>query len=64
MELKYNDRKSIFGACMSKQWSLWSFLVLFFPSAIVLGIHAYIGSFNRYIADDFCSIYFSPKSWD
>ena len=46
---------------MSKQWSLWSFLALFFPSTIVLGIHAYIGSFNRFIADDFCSAYFAQR---
>ena len=46
---------------MSKQWSLWSFLALFFPSAIILGIHAYIGSFNRFIADDFCSVYMAQR---
>ncbi len=46
---------------MSKQWSIWSFLALFFPSVVVLGIHAYIGSFNRFIADDFCSIYMAER---
>ena len=46
---------------MSKQWDRWSFLALFFPSVIILGIHAYIGSFNRFIADDFCSVYFAER---
>ena len=46
---------------MSKKWGLWIFPSLFLPSSIVLGIHAYLGSFNRYIADDFCSAYFAER---
>ncbi|HEY3313276.1 MAG TPA: DUF6056 family protein [Anaerolineales bacterium] len=46
---------------MSKKWGLWIFLSLFLPSIIILGIHAYLGSFNRYIADDFCSAYFAER---
>jgi len=46
---------------MSKQWSLWAFLSIFIPSSVVLGIHAYLGSFNRFVADDFCSAYFAER---
>ena len=46
---------------MSKQWSPWAFLALFFPSSVVLGIHAYLGGFNRFIADDYCSAYFAER---
>jgi len=46
---------------MSKRWSLWAFLSIFLPSGVVLGIHAYLGSFNRFVADDFCSAYFARR---
>jgi hypothetical protein len=46
---------------MSKRWNPWAFLALFLPSTAVLGIHAYLGSFNRFIADDYCSAYISGR---
>ena len=46
---------------MSKQWARWAFLSIFLPSGVVLGIHAYLGSFNRFVADDFCSAYFAER---
>jgi hypothetical protein len=46
---------------MSKQWSLWAFLSIFFPTSVVLGLHAYLGSFNRFVADDFCSAYYAER---
>lgn len=46
---------------MLKRWNFWAFLSVFFPSIAILGVHAYLGSFNRFIADDFCSAYFADR---
>ncbi|RIK31180.1 MAG: hypothetical protein DCC56_03040 [Anaerolineae bacterium] len=36
---------------------LWTFLTLTIPTGILLAIHAYLGSFTRLIADDYCTMY-------
>ncbi|MCC6499538.1 MAG: hypothetical protein IT313_04635 [Anaerolineales bacterium] len=40
-----------------KPQKLWAFLTLTIPTSILLVIHAYLGSFTRLIADDYCTMY-------
>lgn len=42
---------------MTKSQRLWLFFTLTIPSVIPILMHAYLGSFTRLIADDYCSIY-------
>lgn len=37
----------------------WLYLLLIIPSTVVLSLHAYIGSYTRFIADDYCEAFFS-----
>jgi hypothetical protein len=46
---------------MSKQWNFLAIFALFIPSSLVLLLHAYLGSFSRFIADDFCSYYYAKE---
>ena len=46
---------------MSRQWKFLAIFALFIPSSIVLSLHAYLGSFSRFIADDFCSYYYAKE---
>jgi len=36
-------------------------ILLLIPSAIVLSLHGYLGSFTRFISDDFCSSYLANR---
>jgi hypothetical protein len=38
-----------------------SLLIPLFFSGIALSLHAYLGTFNRYLADDFCSAHFAHR---
>jgi hypothetical protein len=42
---------------MTKPQRLWLFFALAIPPGIPIILHAYLGSFTRLIADDYCSIY-------
>ncbi len=38
-----------------------AFFGLFLPASFVMGFYMYIGTFNRLIADDYCSIYYGRR---
>ncbi len=42
---------------MTKQQKLWLFFTLTIPSIIPIASHAYLGSYTRLIADDYCTLY-------
>jgi len=46
---------------MRKLRNFWIYLSLVIPSFVGLGIHSYLGSFNRFISDDFCSALFAER---
>lgn len=46
---------------MSKQKLSILSMLLLIPSAIVLSLHGYLGSFTRFISDDFCSSYLANR---
>jgi hypothetical protein len=51
----------ITGEFMQKRWKILNNIILLVPSSLVLLLHAYLGSFNRFIADDFCSYYYAKE---
>lgn len=46
---------------MAKPQRLWLFFVLTIPSIIPIALHAYLGSFTRLMADDYCTLYFTNR---
>jgi hypothetical protein len=44
-----------------QKWKTWLYLALATPPAIVLCLHAYNGSYTRFISDDYCAAYFSER---
>jgi len=42
---------------MTKAQRLWLFFTLTIPSVIPIALHAYLGSYTRLIADDYCTLY-------
>ena len=43
---------------MTNPQKFWTRLILIIPPGAVIALHAYLGSFTRLIADDFCTAYF------
>jgi hypothetical protein len=46
---------------MTKKWLLPGSLALFIPSVIALSLHGYLGSFSRFMGDDFCAAYIADR---
>jgi hypothetical protein len=46
---------------MTKKWLIPGLLALFVPSAVALSLHGYLGSFSRFMADDFCSAFIAER---
>ncbi len=46
---------------MSKIQTRLLLLVLAIPPGVVIALHAYIGSFSRLMADDYCTLYFTNR---
>jgi len=46
---------------MTKKWLFPGFLTLFLPSAIALSMHGFLGSFSRFMGDDFCAAYIAER---
>ncbi len=42
---------------MLKRVTFWGWLILFLPASVGLMLHGYLGSFTRFLADDYCSAY-------
>lgn len=42
---------------MTKPQKFWLFFTLTIPSVIPIALHAYLGSYTRLIADDYCTMY-------
>jgi hypothetical protein len=46
---------------MRKYNHLIPYFGLFLPSAVALMLYGYLGSFTRFLADDFCSVYYANR---
>jgi len=46
---------------MTKKWLIPGFLALFLPSAVALSLHGYLGSFSRFMGDDFCAAFIAER---
>lgn len=46
---------------MSRYFTVLGGLILFLPASVSLALHGYLGSFNRLLADDFCSAHIAHR---
>ena len=44
---------------MNKIKKNFFYLVIFLPTSVALSMFGYLGSFTRFIADDYCSVYYA-----
>jgi len=44
-----------------RRWDIVAAVGILLPASVVIGLYIYIGSFNRMLGDDYCSMYFGER---